>query len=372
MPVRSYCGRRAPGGRRVVVLARGQVLLLAVGDRDERAVARERDPAPVRRPRRLNRLDLRPRDPLRRPAGEGHRVDVVVAAVDAALERQRLPVRRPRGERADVAEIGEPAVAGAVGVHHEDLLDRVAGPPVVVGDQLPVRGVRGIGRRAEALADPGRRAARRPHAVQRPLAREDDPAAVGRPRGVVVAVLGVRHPPGARAVGVHHEDVRPAVAVGGEGDLRAVARPRRLVLPEEPFGRRRVRLVVGQPVRVLPVRIGAVDRVVAVLDADEDERRRALRPRTTRRTPRREAPRARRGRPRRAASVLDRLDAEVAPLELRVARDLLRGRLGCDLAADHHELPLGERRSPRRGSARSGGSAGPPPRASGTSRSASR
>src|SRR5437763_11164661 len=42
--------------------------------------------------------------------------------------------------------------------------------------------------------------------------------------------------------------------------------------------------------------------------------------------------------------VRKRLDAEVAALHLRVARELPGGGLGRDLAADHDQLALGERR----------------------------
>src|SRR5213076_39600 len=38
------------------------------------------------------------------------------------------------------------------------------------------------------------------------------------------------------------------------------------------------------------------------------------------------------------------LDAEVAPLELHVARELRGGGLGRDRARDHHQLALGDRR----------------------------
>ena len=41
--------------------------------------------------------------------------------------------------------------------------------------------------------------------------------------------------------------------------------------------------------------------------------------------------------------VLDRLDAEIAALELRARRQLARCRLGCDLAGDHDQLALRER-----------------------------
>src|SRR5207302_6667384 len=43
-------------------------------------------------------------------------------------------------------------------------------------------------------------------------------------------------------------------------------------------------------------------------------------------------------------SGLQRRDAEIPALHVGVARELAGGRLGGDLAADHDQLPLGERR----------------------------
>src|SRR6478672_7640387 len=171
---------RPPGRSRVVVLAGGELRLLAVRDRDERAVPGERDAGSVQRPVGLDRVDRGGRHPLRRAPGDRHRVDLVLRAARAALEGEGLAVRRPRGGGADVAEVGDAADVGAVVVHHVDLFDRVPRPPVVVGDQPSVGAVGRVGRCADARSHAPGGAAALAYPVDRALAGEDDPAAVGR------------------------------------------------------------------------------------------------------------------------------------------------------------------------------------------------
>ena len=119
--------------------------------------------------------------------------------------------------------MGEPHRVGAVGVDHEDVVEVLAVLMVVdsgVGDAGPVGG----------------------------------PPRAGLPVVVIGDLLGIG------AVGPHHEDVEAAVAVGHEGDARAVGRPRRVEVLIE---------VVGQQPCPCTRRIGCDDLGVLVHVADK-------------------------------------------------------------------------------------------------------
>ena len=210
-----------------------------------------------------------------RPARDGHQPDVadvvaVAVVVTDRRERDRAPVGRPRGIGVVVVALGELARIAAVGGHHEDLRAPVVGEALAVepvlhgGDHAraastcacpprtraragrpPAPRRRGGCRRAtiRARSAPCRRSVRRtgsppaagitwswPFLPRLALGDERQAGAVGRPaRGGVPPRAG-REPAGLAAGRAHHPDVREILVLllgerrDHEGDRPAVRR----------------------------------------------------------------------------------------------------------------------------------------------------
>ena len=173
----------------------------------------------------------RARDRLGPGAVEARAVDARLA-VALRVEDGRLSVRRPRRRAVPALVVREPAHVGPVGPHRVQLAGQVRG-----------RGGR-----------PSRRRHRRVAA-----AREEDPRAVGREGGVVVArrvarqVLRLARPGRVLGLERHHEDVRIAAPGADEEQPPAVRRDVRRVL-QRGAGDQRPRWAVAFEVEHVEVR----------------------------------------------------------------------------------------------------------------------
>ena len=180
MPERSYCGwtgRQAGSSSRCPCRRSSCVSVPPTSTVHDRAVARERDRAsrPATRPAGSTSVAELVGQALERRCRRGRSCRSRSGRRDVALERERLAVRRPGREAARRrARLGHPADAGAVGVHHVDLADRVAGPC-------------GSRRRSACrpATTPGRRRCRsrgRPGAPSPPVARHHEERALAARR----------------------------------------------------------------------------------------------------------------------------------------------------------------------------------------------
>src|SRR5215471_4067382 len=135
--------------------------------------------------------------------------------------RKRIRSRHP--ERLEVIRaVRQLPLVLPVGVDGVDLRRSVA--PRGVGNLLPIRGPAGVSVGA-VRGHLDRLAGDEVHdadvEVALVAARERDLRAVRRPRALVVPVAGEREPARARALRVHHVDLRRAGQVGGVQDLAA-------------------------------------------------------------------------------------------------------------------------------------------------------
>ncbi len=274
-------GARPPAGAESLSLPRRQLGLRPVLVDPDRAVAGERDLRAVGRPGGLDHVHDRSASAGAGPCRRRRRCRSRSGRAARLLwKASRSPSGDHAGRPLTCLSFVSLADAGSVGAHDVELADREARLAVVVGDQLPVRGPGRVGGVAEAAARPAEgfpppagttnSAPSRPKTIRLPSGDQ-----LGWSSFCVPLVSRPR--PG--AVGAHDVDVRRAPSrVLDEGDPSPVRRPGGLAPGRrDPAASRRVALLLRQPSHMLAVGVGAEERVVAVLRADEDEVGRPLR-----------------------------------------------------------------------------------------------
>jgi hypothetical protein len=192
-------------------------------------------------------------------------------ATDVAVERETTTVGRPRRPCADFPELGYPVRIPAIRGDDPDLADREARAPIVVGNQPSARRPRRVGSVPGRAQEPARAAALCGNDEQRTLTRERNRPSVRRPGRMIVVQPCVRDAPQPGAVSPHDVDMRSAAAPARERDHSAVRRPGRLDLEEQAGRRRRITLLLRQPLLVTALDVDAEEPVVAVASRDEDD-----------------------------------------------------------------------------------------------------